>query len=239
MSALTPALAALSALLLSSTAIAGENTEFEMSLRARKLSVPDSILDIWFYNETDDGWIAGNEPRPSIGGVSPGFEFVVKQPGGSGANGIFYFDYIISTMDQGYWDDVEEPPNHLDGDYLVPSDNLALWNLGANFAQELAIVRASDNEGKFGLSFLVGGGLGVAGMVGQVDRWGPEGGVPATIRYAANPGNPDDVKRIPRIYPMIDLNGSLRFNFGNRVVLRVEGGLHSMIYYGATLGIMF
>ncbi len=222
-----------------SVAAAGEKTEFEIGLRGRKLSVPGSILDLWFYNETDEGWADGTSPRPTIGGISPGFEFIVKQPGGSGANGIFYFDYIISTMEAGYWDDVEEPPNHLDGDYLVPSDNLALWTFGANFAQELAIVRASDTEGKFGLSFLVGGGLGVAGMIGNVDRWGPAGGVPATVRHAANPGSPDGDKRLPKILPMVDLNGSLRFNFGNRVVLRVEGGLHSMLYFGSSLGIMF
>jgi hypothetical protein len=38
---------------------------------------------------------------------------------------------------------------------------------------------------------------------------------------------------------MIDINAGLRFNFGDRFVLRVEGGLHTMLYYGATAGIMF
>ena len=39
--------------------------------------------------------------------------------------------------------------------------------------------------------------------------------------------------------PLVDINAGLRFNFGDRVVLRAEGGLHTFVYYGATLGIMF
>jgi hypothetical protein len=39
--------------------------------------------------------------------------------------------------------------------------------------------------------------------------------------------------------PMLDINFPLRFNFGDRVVMRVEIGLHDVIYDGGTLGIMF
>jgi hypothetical protein len=38
---------------------------------------------------------------------------------------------------------------------------------------------------------------------------------------------------------MVDVNAGLKFNFGDRAVLRLEGGLHTLIYYGATLGIKF
>ncbi len=216
--------------------------DMEMSVRMRSMQIPDSIMDIWFYNESDPGWADGNNPRPDVTAFMPGFEFVVK---GDGPNGIFYFDYAVATMSHGYWDDVEEPPNHNDGDYLEPADNLGMWALGADYAHELPFVRVENTDGKFGLSFLIGAGLGVAGIVGNnpkcdgaICRWGPEGSLGAHNRYVRG-DPPDEVKRIPSILPMVDINAGLRFNFGNRVVMRVEGGLHDIIYFGGTLGIMF
>ena len=50
---------------------------------------------------------------------------------------------------------------------------------------------------------------------------------------------PEGDKRIPPVYPMVDINTGLRFNFGDRAVLRIEGGLHTLVYWGGTLGIMF
>lgn len=38
---------------------------------------------------------------------------------------------------------------------------------------------------------------------------------------------------------MLDINLPLRFNFGDRLVMRVEIGLHHVIYDGGTLGVMF
>ena len=141
-------------------------------------------------------------------------------------------------MQEGYWDDVEEPADHHDGDYLVPTPNLGLVAFGADYAYEVHMVRTPDTNGNFGLSFL-DGGLGVAFMVGEVQRWGPDQlGTPAFVLY--DRGEPYlERKRIPRVYPMVDINGALRFNFGDRAVLRIEGGLHTLIYYGATFGIMF
>jgi len=38
---------------------------------------------------------------------------------------------------------------------------------------------------------------------------------------------------------VFDSNLALRFSFGDRVVMRVEIGLHDVVYDGGTLGIMF
>ncbi|MCO4744455.1 MAG: hypothetical protein KC912_06700 [Proteobacteria bacterium] len=208
----------------------------EIGFRSRYVTVPDSILDIWYFNENDDGWALPNEKRPDLQGYSLGLEYVVK---GESANGFFYFEYINSLMKQGYWDDVEEPPSHTDGDYLVPTDGLGLLSFGADYAYELHFVRTAQTNGQFGMSFLVGGGLGMAIMLGHLDRWGPEGQLAAYQRYQANPDTPDEIKRIPKVFPMVDLNASLRFNFGDRVVFRVEGGLHDLLYVGGALGLMF
>jgi hypothetical protein len=38
---------------------------------------------------------------------------------------------------------------------------------------------------------------------------------------------------------MVDINLSLRLNFADRAVLRFDGGVHDLIYFGTSLGIMF
>lgn len=208
----------------------------EFSFRGRMMTVPDSILDIWYFAEDEDGWpLGGDAKRPQARGYGLGIEYCIKGPA---ANGIFYFDYMDATMPEGYWDDREEPADHLDGSYLVPSKNFGMVAFGADFAYEVHFVRTSDTNGAFGLSLLPGGGLGVAVVTGQIDEWTPEGGVPAYVSYQSG-NDPDKTVKIPKVLPMVDLNLSLRFNFGDRVVLRTEAGLHDIVYYGAAVGIMF
>ncbi|MBT3222920.1 MAG: hypothetical protein HN348_27905, partial [Proteobacteria bacterium] len=153
---------------------------------------------------------------------------------------IFYLDYLDSNMDEGYWDDRdEEPADHLDGDYLKPTENLGIVAFGANYGYEVHIVRTDITNGYFGLSFLVGGGLGLGVMVGGIDRWGPDAnGNPSYKLYLEGEPAEGD-KGIPPVYPMVDINAGLRFNFGDRAVFRLEGGLHTLVYWGGTLGIMF
>jgi len=217
----------------------GRKFDMEVNFRGRYVWVPRSIIDIWYFNENDAGW-ADSRPRPFMQGYELGLEFVVK---GDNANGIFYVDWIESMMKAGYWDDKESPPNHQDGEFIVPTPTLGILNFGADYAYEAYFVRTSDTNGAFGLSMVVGGGLGVGFLIGQLERWtvGPNG-TPAYIRYDNRYDNGvafDDYKQIPKVYPMVDINLGLRFNFADRVMLRIEGGLHTLLYGGATLGIMF
>lgn len=211
------------------------DTTMEINFRGRRVGVPDSLLDIWYVNEDDPSW-ADSRDRPDIEGYALGLEYVIKS---DNANGIFYVEYIKSQMKEGYWDDVDEPPSPLDGDFIAPTNNLGLAIIGANYAYEAHFVRTSQTNGAFGLSFLVGGGLGVGYMFGDLDRWGPgDDGTPGFVRYDSG-DDPDGTKGIPSVFPMVDINAGLRFNFGDRFVLRFEGGLHTLLYYGATAGIMF
>lgn len=213
----------------------GRSFAMEFNFRGRMVSVPKSILDIWFHDATDESW-AWIEGRPRIHGYALGMELVVKN---ASANGIFYAEFIDSQMKAGYWDDVDSPPDPLDGDFLVPSSGVGMLTFGANYAYEAHIVESMDTMGRFGLSFLVGGGLGMGILTGNIDRWGPDDqGNPAYKRYLD--GHPPDGGRpLPRAFPMIDINAGLRFTFGDRYVMRVEGGLHTLLYYGATAGVMF
>lgn len=209
--------------------------DMEVSIRVRSVTIPKSVLDIWYFDQEDDDW-AYFEPRPRIAGTAMGLEFVVK---GDSANGIFYAEYLDSAMNDGYWDDIEEPADHIDGDYLSPSKGLGIVAFGSDYAYEAHIIQVDDTDGRFGLSFLVGGGLGLGVLAGRLDRWGPDDqGNPAYKRYL-DQLPPDSDKQIPRVYPMVDVNTGLRFNFGDRAVLRLEGGLHTLLYYGTSLGVMF
>lgn len=207
----------------------------EFSFRARSMTLPSSILDIWFFDDWDDGWVLPDEARPKAKGYTLGFEYTIKGPS---ANGHFYFDYGDSTMQAGYWDDVEDPADHLDGSYVVPSKNFGIIAFGANFGYEVHFVRTEDTHGAFGLSIIPGAGLGVMAVTGELEEWQPTGGDPAyDLYYRGEPAT--DTVRVPKVLPMVDINFPIRFNFGDRFVVRLETGLHDVIYYGGTAGIMF
>ncbi|MBN1334433.1 MAG: hypothetical protein JXB39_00575 [Deltaproteobacteria bacterium] len=218
----------------------------EVNFRGRWLSVPDSILDIWFSNEDSDVALT-NWPRPQVRAWSAGLEYVIRN---DSANGIFYFEYVGSLIDEGYWDDIDDPPDYGDGQYLVP-DRLGLLTLGADYAQEFHATEW--------LSFLIGGGLGILKVTGQMTLWRPgtvenpgenlndpycsEGSIanprsPAYERYAAGCGD-DGAKAIPPVLPIVDLNAGVRFHIGDRANLRIEGGLHDLLYVGVATGVVF
>lgn len=205
----------------------------QVGFRGRMVSVPKSILDIWFFDAKDAGWPL-SEGRPKINGWSLGLEFVYKKDQSAG---IFYFDYVHSNMKAGYWDDREDPADHADGDWLDPQ-NLGLVAFGADYSYDIPLVKTSQTKGIFGMSFAVGGGLGLGVMIGQLDRWAPgTDGTPAYIRKDNGPA--DGTKKIPRVLPIVDVNAGLAFNFGDRATLRIEGGLHTLLYYGLSLGVIF
>jgi len=218
--------------------------KMEVGFRGRMVSIPNSVMDIWYFDSDSAKWALEGESRPRIRGYAAGVEFVVK---GDTANGLFYFEYIKSTMQAGYWDDVEGNQEPRDGEYLVPSDNLGLVVLGADYAYEAHLIESERTGGRFAWSVVVGGGVGVALRTGSVDRWVADGTAedsdltdPAyKLYYEGAPPFSSKANVPPSVLPMIDVNGGMRFTFGDRVVLRVEGGLHTLLYYGASVGLMF
>jgi len=218
---------------------AGSRGFMEIGFRGRTLNVPDSVLDIWYFNDSDEGL---DLPRPKVRAYSIGLEFVLKsrpqEDDIGSSNGLFYFDWVANLTQAGYWDDVEDPPNHTDGDYVVPSKNLGLVVFGADYGYEIHMVRTAKTQGNFGLSLLVGAGMGVGVLLGDLEYWGPDEGVPGYTRF--DNGDPaEGTKRIPKVLPILDVNLGLRFNIADRFVMRFEGGFHNMFYLGGTAGIMF
>ena len=210
----------------------------EANFRYRYLSVPDSIMDVWFFDSDDQG--ANGFDRPQVRMYAVGVEYVLKpRP----SNWIFYYEYIGSLIEEGYWDDVEEPAEHDDGDWVRP-ERLGLHVVGANYAHEIEV---TDGSKDVWLSMLFGAGLGVGVVVGEMQTWNPGGNAsiendclrqsPAYERKEECPV--DSTKRIPGLLPIVDLTASFRVNFADRANLRIDGGIHDMFYLGAAAGGVF
>ncbi len=202
----------------------------EVNLRIRYAFIPDSVFDLYFYNgDTDNG---NHLARPSVSAFATGIEYVIRN---EEANGIFYFEYMPNMTGHGYWDDKEDPPNYDDGDYIALS-GLATYNIGANYGFEVRL------QPWFSLMF--GGGLGIAIITGEVQKW--DGGINGNgtyVRpwesYEANKDDPDGIHEIPSALPLVDIFAAMRFSIAENASIRIEGGLHNLIYGGITGGIVF
>ncbi len=226
----------------------------EVNFRTRSMWFPDGIIDLRFFDK--DAWdefaasdapLAGDwtysATRPSVHAKAFGIETVVKAADAP-TIGIFYLEIIRSTLESGYWDDIENPTNHWDGDYVVPSKNFGFFVLGADYATEIPIIRAEQTGGEFGLSFLVGGGLGLGFMSGELKRWGQgqtgeaDAGEPGYARFE-NGTAADGNEKLPPVFPLLDINASLQFQIASRANLRLDAGLHTMLFWGASFGLLF
>jgi hypothetical protein len=212
--------------------------QMEVNLRSRYMSIPSSILDIWYFDADDPG--ANPFPRPRARMYAFGVEYVLKP---KPMNWIFYYEYVGSGIKEGYWDDAEEPPDHDDGDWLRPS-NFGMHVVGANYAYELD---ATSPERGVWLSMLFSAGLGLGVLSGELEVWhpGPNESVrndclrdaPAYERKNECPS--DGALRLPGVLPVLDLTMSARVNFSNKANVRLDVGLHDMFYIGGAVGTVF
>ncbi len=210
----------------------------EVNFRGRYEFLPDSLLNIWY--ETHAGETI---QRPKVNAYSLGLEFDVRN---KEANGIFYVDYMSSLIKPGYWDDIDSPPDYLDGEYIQPQ-NFGVVMIGADYAYELHATNW--------FSVMFGAGLGVAIKTGDLVKWEPGGNVgntdpncgataPAYERALglSDGGDAcanDGVKDIPTVLPVLDINLGVRFNIDDHASVRLEGGLHDLPYGGGSVGITF
>ncbi len=212
--------------------------EMETNFRFRSMSIPSSILDSWFFDADDPG--ANPFDRPKVRTYAFGVEYVLKP---KPMNWIFYYEYIASGMDEGYWDDVENPPDHDDGDWLKPN-GFGIHAVGANYAYELD---ATPSDRGVWLSMLFSAGLGVGIVSGELQTWspGPNEGIsnnclrdaPAYERKDECPS--DGNLALPKVLPILDLTMSARVNFDKRATARLDVGLHDLFYIGGAVGTVF
>lgn len=210
----------------------------EVNFRGRYLFLPDSLLNIWY--ETHEGETI---ERPKVHAYNLGLEFVVRN---KKDNGIFYVDYLSSLIKPGYWDDIDSPPDYLDGEYIKP-ETFGLLMIGANYASEIHATPW--------FSVVFGAGLGVAIKTGNLVKWLPGGDensadptcgsdAPAYQRALGLEEGGDEcahdgIKDIPTVLPVLDINLGVRFNINDHASIRLEGGLHDLPYAGGSVGITF
>lgn len=201
----------------------------EVNIRGGWASVPASVLDIWYFDAEDNG--GTHQERPKVHAYSIGLEYVIRT---DQANGIFYFEYMPALMKGGYWDDREDPPDYNDGDYVKP-DHLAVFNLGANYGFEVKI------QDWFSLIF--GGGLGIMIRKGEINKWDSKYSDGSLLlpwqNFDQNPDNPDSTYDIPKVLPLIDIQAGMRFTISEQANIRIYGGLHNLIFIGASTGVVF
>ena len=206
-----------------------------IGLRFRSLSVPRAIVDRWYIDANSEDWVGPGE-RPHLSGIGVGLEALIR---GKASNGRFYAEYVDSSMEPGYWDDADGTADPLDGRYIEPSGAFGLVGVGANYGYELRVVDLHQTAGTFGLSVVGWGGLGLGFLVGRVDQWSSdELGNPAYDRFLEGRAA-DAENRLPTFVPLIDLSAALRLNFGDRLLWELEGGLHSSVFAGTSLGVVF
>jgi len=215
---------------------ATRNNTMEFGLRWRYMSVPQGIVNPFvFLNEGTPF------ERPVIRGQTFGMEYVIRN---KSANGIFYAEYLLSGIKDGYWDDVEKPENHDDGSWLEPQ-RLGAVMIGADGAYEV--------YAQPWWSFTFGGGLGLAILTGKIIEWEP--GEDETSAEQDNtepdcgPTEPaytrkdhcadDGPMQLPPVLPIIDILVGMRFHIADRATIRIEGGFHDMFYVGSSVGVVF
>lgn len=232
-----------------------KKVQFEVSFRARSMSLPGGILDGFFGNDSaaypqwalNSGSAYCSDPsnadsvtcgtsRPAVGGMAYGTELLIKA---NRSAGIIWFDYADANMSAGYWDDLDDPPEPLDGDWLEPATNFGIVMFGADYQFEFPAVRLDMTKNIFGLDIVVGTGLGLGITTGTVARWKPGENDEPGFELRDDGVAPNGEKNVPDFWPILDINLGLRLNFADRVSIRLEGGLHTLLYYGATVGFRF
>lgn len=211
-----------------------------VGLRYRHGWVPRNIIDNWFFDIDDPGALP--YPRPGIRAPMFGLEYTLALEEGGGTAFVFWMERVKLKIDDGYWDDREDPPNHLDGSWLSPDDNFGAWTVGANYMQEIPV---SPTTAPVWASVVVSFGLGAAVRTGELTFWHSgdhplvldpdcQLSMPAPERYSECP--PDGELPVPSALPILDLTLGSRIHLTEHANVRLEAGIHNVLYVGMSAG---
>ena len=208
----------------------------EPALRLRFLSIPQSLMDVWYFDSDDDGALPFD--RPKVKATAFGLETTLDQ---NPTTWTLYVEYVKAGIDEGYWDDVESPAMHEDGDWIEPN-KLGMTVLGGNFGR---VINITPPEEDVAVGMRASFGLGVGFTKGTIIQWHPGQNTdntdptclpssPATLRK--DECADDGEKRIPGVLPMLDLTVGPQVLVKQRVTARIDLGVHDMLYWGFAVG---
>ncbi len=195
--------------------------------RYRYIAGPDWLADRWLHDGTEFDEMP---ERPPIRGHGFGLDVTFHQPK---MDIILSAGWVGSTIEEGYFDDREEPPDYFDGDW-IRTNGFGITDIAGAFAHRFVILDSDDVD----VDFLAGGGIGLMFFVGEIENWdtgvAPNGElIPAWERLEVDPdAEPDETWDIPRVLPVISVVLGPQITVVDRVTLRLEGGLHTLPYLG-------
>ncbi len=220
-------------------AVQDTRRRYELMLRSRYLSVPRGLMDLFLMDTGDTGWPLGETRRPPVLAYTIGLEFAVLQKRNTSLG--VYVEYIGSLLEEGYWDDHDNPVDGRDGDWLRPNKGFGGLAVAFNAFYDAPIVDGSQTRNQFDLWFYVGGGIGIVGIVGTMDQWelDPVSGTPAYLK-AQRGDEPDGTLKLGSpVWPMVDFEMGFKMLIAEHVVLKLGGGLHDGLQVGGSLGARF
>ncbi|HHO53084.1 MAG TPA: hypothetical protein ENK18_19975 [Deltaproteobacteria bacterium] len=211
-----------------------------VGLRYRHGWVPRGLIDNWFFDIDDAGALPYQ--RPGIRVPMFGLEYTLALREDGGTAFVFWVERVGLKIDDGYWDDREEPPDHLDGTWVATDGGLGAWTIGANHLSELPL---SPTTAPVWASVVLGFGVGAAVRTGDLIFWHsgdhPELidpscqiSMPAPQRYSECPS--DGTLPVPSALPILDLTLGTRVHLSEHATIRLEGGIHNVLYLGLSAG---
>ena len=198
----------------------------EVNLTYRSANLPSSWLDGFLSESTN------------IKSQNFGLEYVQIS---NQTNWTFYYEYHQSQIRDHFWDDIDDPQDITDGVYMDLSQ-VSVHSLGFQSAFEIPI-----QTPKVTTSFLIGGGLGIGILTGELPRWydgandraqNNSGCFPlGTAEFRADlcDKDPDEDNLPIPVIPILDVSLALRIRY-DKFSSRFMFGLHNMPYFGFALG---
>jgi hypothetical protein len=224
---------------LGSEARADDGPKHSFAVRFRQGSVPRAIID-QFYFDADELPPELNYVRPDINTRVFGLDYtlhLLKDDVGLQ----FWGERFGVPMEEGFWDDREDPADHSDGQWFDPTD-LGAWSGGANFVYNVPIVTTVQG---FELKLSMGAGLGLGAVTGQADVW--KNGASSEVTSGCLTDDPAPERRdtcpsdgqvaLPGVIPFLDVTIGPRIRLFDKLLVRGDFGFHDSLYWGVAAGV--